>query len=93
LSVVVVGGVVIAIVIRTDPAIVLKLWPMLVRAKRANSFGLESVQGAKETMGRGRLTGGAETRLGRERLFNSKKTEGKSTRVVDWGGDMNPSLI
>jgi hypothetical protein len=39
------------------------------------------------------LTGGADTKLGRERLTSSEKTSSKSICEFVLGADTNPSLI
>lgn len=44
-------------------------------------------------MGQKRLTGGADTRLGRERLVSSRKTPSKPISEWVFGGVTNPSLI
>lgn len=66
-----------------------------MRTESTNTLRLEGrvLQDPFLNRSRTRLTGGADTRLGRERLVRSRKTSSKLINEWVFGGVTNPSLI
>lgn len=86
---------IIVIVIGTDPTIIFKGRPGKMGTESTNTLRLAQclLQGQLQKSSRTRLTGGADTRLGRERLVSSRKTSSKLISEWVFGGVTNPSLI